>query len=331
MQSSPPPPPTAQGCEDLKAKVVQLHDTMMMRPAVAIAGPTGTGKTVAWQTLRRTCAMCAAAPGESSPPAPPLHGDAAVHVLYPKVLSAAELYGSYSAEKEWVDGVLSALLRKVRKQRSSGETATMTALATETGTGTGSPQPTWIVFDGPLEPGWCDMLSTALDGHRLLSLANGERMRVPESVSVIYETEDLARASPGLVARCGVLMMGSQDVGAAWPRLALRLNRQLAKKHEGRWQAERVEELLEANVPSALAFVRMECREHVATTDMQLVESFLMLLGAFIENLDNNDDGPEKNKVCLCVGPTLYKCRAARHVQWYRRLFGMAKFGAEKI
>lgn len=48
-----------------------------------------------------------------------------------------------------------------------------------------------------------------LDDNRLLTLANGERIAIPESVRFLFEVDDLAKATPATVSRCGVLHVDS--------------------------------------------------------------------------------------------------------------------------
>lgn len=43
----------------------------------------------------------------------------------------------------------------------------------------------------------------------MLTLANGERIAIPESVRFLFEVDDLAKATPATVSRCGVLHVDS--------------------------------------------------------------------------------------------------------------------------
>jgi dynein heavy chain len=118
-----------------------------------------------------------------------------VHVLNPQSISVAELYGRYNAVTgEWVDGLASHLFRDPRAPHG-GATAAGSAL----------PPRTWVVFDGPVTSERVESMNTALDDSRLLCLPNGERIKLDDArLRLLFETEDLAMASPATVSRCVV-------------------------------------------------------------------------------------------------------------------------------
>ncbi|KAG5479103.1 hypothetical protein LSCM1_02952 [Leishmania martiniquensis] len=83
-------------------KVLQLYHTKSTRHGVMIVGPSGTGKTMAWKVL-----MAAMARLER---ALQMHA----YVISPKVLSKSELFGTFDVTtREWRDGVLTAILRRI--------------------------------------------------------------------------------------------------------------------------------------------------------------------------------------------------------------------------
>ncbi|KPA85750.1 dynein heavy chain cytosolic putativee [Leptomonas pyrrhocoris] len=83
-------------------KVLQLYHTKLTRHGVMIVGPSGTGKTTAWKVL-----MAAMVRLEKSLQ---MHA----YVISPKVLSKAELFGTLDVTtREWRDGVLTSILRRI--------------------------------------------------------------------------------------------------------------------------------------------------------------------------------------------------------------------------
>jgi len=61
---------------------------------------------------------------------------------------------------------------------------------------------TWISMDGPLTATWADNLNSVLDSDRMLHLKNGDKLALSESVKFLFETDDLAAASPSTLCRC---------------------------------------------------------------------------------------------------------------------------------
>ena len=82
---------------------------------------------------------------------------------------------------EWTDGVATALLRTASSKKR-----------------------TWLCLDGDVDPAWAENLNSALDDNKVLTLPNGERIAVPSDVRFVFEVEDLSRATPATVSRCGV-------------------------------------------------------------------------------------------------------------------------------
>ncbi|XP_068785621.1 dynein axonemal heavy chain 2, partial [Struthio camelus] len=229
------------------ARVRQLWATGRSgRPAV-LAGPAGSGKTATWRALQSALGALARA----GQPCGRLVRD---FPLNPKALSPGELYGEYEPDTgRWADGVLSGLLRA--------------ACADD------RPDDKWIVLDGPADTLWMEALNSALDECRVLALANGERLALPEQVSLLFEVEDLAAASPAAVSRCGVVYV---DYGAlGWRPYVLSW---LATRPQG--EAETLRPLFDKFLEPLLAFKAAACREPVPVGEHGAVASLCKLLAA---------------------------------------------------
>ncbi|XP_078389870.1 dynein axonemal heavy chain 2 [Cetorhinus maximus] len=210
------------------AKVIQLHETKSSRHSVMIVGKTGSGKTVAWRTLQG--ALSALHKG----------GDTNYNLvkdfpLNPKAVSLGELYGEYDlSTNEWTDGVLSNLMR--------------TACADE------KPDEKWILFDGPVDTLWIESMNSVMDDNKVLTLINGERISMPDQVSLLFEVENLAVASPATVSRCGMVYHDYTDLG--WkPYVESWLNKRTKDEQE------HLQEMFQKSVGKTLQFKKLNCKE----------------------------------------------------------------------
>ena len=104
-----------------------------------------------------------------------------------------ELYGEVVLEtQDWHDGLASKILRKFSKLESERKS--------------------WCVFDGPVDALWIENMNTVLDDNMMLSLMNGERIKLNHNTRVIFEVQDLAAASLATVSRCGMVYITPDDL-----------------------------------------------------------------------------------------------------------------------
>lgn len=76
-----------------------------------------------------------------------------------------------------------------------------------------------------------------MDDNKLLTLANGERIRLQDYCSLLFEVADLKSASPATVSRCGMVYVDSQTLGPEpiWKRW---LNQNLTDRPDQKLQLE---------------------------------------------------------------------------------------------
>ncbi|XP_050294811.1 dynein axonemal heavy chain 6 [Anthonomus grandis grandis] len=170
------------------SKVIQLHETMIVRWGVMLVGPTGGGKTTILNTLNWSLSRMHEK-GQEGPYYHPVH----TYIMNPKAVSAGELYGEVNPfTLEWRDGLMGIMMRTAVQNTTEDHQ--------------------WIICDGPVDAVWIENLNTVLDDNKMLCLANSERIKLTPYVHMVFEVQDLAQASPATVSRCGMVYVDSEEI-----------------------------------------------------------------------------------------------------------------------
>lgn len=171
-----------EGSEWLQ-KVLQLYQIQKISHGLMMVGPSGTGKTQAWQILLTALERLEGIEGVS-------------YVIDPKAVPKEALYGTLDpTTREWNDGLFTHVLRKI-VDNVRGESA----------------KRHWIIFDGDVDPEWVENLNSVLDDNKLLTLPNGERLGLPPNVRIMFEVEHLRFATLATVSRCGMVWFSEETV-----------------------------------------------------------------------------------------------------------------------
>ena len=128
-----------------------------------------------------------------------------------------------------------------------------------------------------------------LDDNKKLCLVSGEIIQLSESMTMMFEVEDLAVASPATVSRCGMVYMEPESLGFA-PLLDTWLQG-LAPPVAPHAAALRA--MFDALVPPLVHWVRRNVRETVATVDPALVAGCFKIFDALLATDDAHAGGLE--------------------------------------
>lgn len=114
-----------------------------------------------------------------------------LYTMNPKACSVIELYGILDPiTRDWTDGLLSNIFREINKPTEKNERK-------------------YILFDGDVDALWVENMNSVMDDNKLLTLANGERIRLQKHCALLVEVsghvehlfmsfiKDLIASSPG--------------------------------------------------------------------------------------------------------------------------------------
>ena len=187
--------------------------------------------------------------------------------LFPKSYSLKEFLGQFDNQGQWIDGVLT----KILKERLTSQ------------------NPLWLIFDGPLDQTWTESIESMTQSH--LNLPSGELLDLPTNVHMIFETRSMDKVSPALLAKSGLVVMEPSDF--TWKTIFSNWFRKSADDplimKWRRGQEELIEGLFFWLVPPLLQLVMTVCRPVVKAIPnalmRQMVEYFSSTLSDAIGNL----------------------------------------------
>ena len=169
-------------------KVVQLYETMQTRHTSMVVGPTSGGKTTVIQYLK--LAQDA------------LKLPTKLFILNAKAQHISCLYGVLDPmTRTWTDGIFSNIFRMINRdsEREKEQGIENTRR--------------YVVFDGDVDALWVENMNTVMDDNKLLTLANGDRIRLNNPMcSLLFEVGDLQYASPATVSRVGMVYVDPQNL-----------------------------------------------------------------------------------------------------------------------
>eukprot|EP01038_Epipyxis_sp_PR26KG_P005424 gene5424-7514_t len=248
-------------------KNIELYEMICVRHGLMVVGPTGGGKSSNIRVLGSALTKL-----KSKNIVGERYEKTKIYHLNPKSISMGQLYGKFDENThEWQDGILCILIRMCIKEDNANLK--------------------WMLFDGPVDAIWIENMNTVLDDNKKLCLTSGEIIQLSEPMTMMFEPEDLAVASPATVSRCGMIYMEPNSLG-----YDVLLQSWLSKLPTmlGRKPKLILMKLFDCFVPSVLNFLRRNFNEPLPTVNNCLVEGLLNLLDTYLNEYHDVDDGRDK-------------------------------------
>nr|XP_046240546.1 dynein axonemal heavy chain 1 [Scatophagus argus] len=241
------------------SKCVQLYETTVVRHGLMLVGPSGSGKTKCYEVLGAAITALKGQPSVSGG----VYEAVQIYVLNPKSITMGQLYGEYDLlTHEWTDGILSSLIR--------GGAASM------------DKEKKWYMFDGPVDAVWIENMNTVLDDNKKLCLSSGEIIKLTDVMTMMFEVQDLAVASPATVSRCGMVYLEPSILGLVpFTECWLKRIPEALKPY-----TKQLESLFARFLQDSITFVRTSVKEVIASLDSNLSCSLLKLMDCFFNPFD---------------------------------------------
>jgi dynein heavy chain len=262
-----------QPVEFFLRKNIQLFETIVVRHGLMVVGPSGAGKTMNIRVLSDALTMLK----ENGIDSHVLYEKVRHFTINPKSITMGQLYGEFDPNtREFIDGVLPCLYRQAAEDTT--------------------PDRKFVVFDGPVDAIWIENMNTVLDDNKKLCLNSGEMLQMSNTMSMIFEVNDMSQASPATVSRCGMVFMEPESLGLeplieSWLATFPTTVPGESKAH--------LKRLFDTFLRPGLQIVRRFCKEVVPTVDSNLCQSLCRLMDTFLVpfHVKEGSEPPAKEEV----------------------------------
>jgi len=247
-----------QPVERFIEKTIQLYETINCRHGLMIVGEALSGKSTCYKVLSEAINNMSTKENLEVP--------VEYHVINPKAVPLEQLYGDLDRISQvWTEGVLAKTFRDCTTQKNSGQIRR------------------WIILDGPVDTLWIENLNTVLDDNKMLCLNNGDIISMSDKMNMLFEVNDLSKASLATVSRCGMIYMPNDTLH--WSSLLQSWLKELSKIFDQNL-IKRLDLLFDGFVAQSYAFMQKRCLQYVKFSEMHLAINLMKMLDGILRNGD---------------------------------------------
>lgn len=166
-------------------KVYQLYEMLHIHYAgIMIVGDSFAGKTTTYRILAKALEILEQQHQQQHQDqqttvlkeSPPVYS-----IINPKSVTIGQLYGGFDVKShEWRDGIVAINFKHFINTSDKCKRK-------------------WLIFDGPVDTIWMENINSVLDNNRKLCLTSGDIFDLNGTMNLLFETMDLADASPAIV------------------------------------------------------------------------------------------------------------------------------------
>ena len=246
--------------EDFLRKCIQLYETIMVRHGLMLVGHAFSAKSSVIQILKRAFTEI------NNEDFAPVVTD----FINPKSIKQTQLYGLFDEDSgEWTDGVLALIIVGRANEESKDRK--------------------WIIFDGPVDAVWIENMNTVLDDNKKLCLASGAIIKLKPEMTIMFEVEDLAVASPATVSRCGMVLLEPKQLGF---EVLIESYCTTLKSYIDEKIVEKVKEIFFYLFNLSMEYVYRECKFPVPTGPNFITANALKMFDSFVSGWKGEADEP---------------------------------------
>ncbi|KAA6355049.1 MAG: putative dynein heavy chain, partial [Streblomastix strix] len=242
-----------QPAQQFILKCLQVYETMKDRWGLMLVGETGTGKTTSMAqaldeeeielqsiqdadklSLIPSSQQLNATVSQNKTIKDDLlrepFGLAKTTTLTPKVVTMEELYGEFNEiTRELHDGLVPYYVKEMleRQKEQANKVSSGIGLYSNVSPHIAQkhklnvPTREIMAFDGQVDAIWIESMNSVLDDNKILCLSNGDRIKLTNNMTILFEVQDLRVASPTTVSRCGMIYLekthlGWEQIAASW-------------------------------------------------------------------------------------------------------------------